>query len=101
MTGDGKIGLQVGNVVRLGAVRKVAGATADAGPAAVPAKPASDAVPVASLITLAAGIASQPAPIDGARVAAIRGAIANGSYRLDPAATARAMMQFHGRGADA
>jgi len=99
MTGDGKIGLQVGNVVRIGAVRKVAGATAEPGP--VPAKPASEAMPVASLITLAAGIASQPAPVDGARVAAIRGAIADGSYQLDPAATARAMMQFHGRGADA
>ena len=101
MTGDGKIGLQVGNVVRIGAVRKLAGATAEAGPAPAPTKPASEAVPVASLITLAAGIASQPAPIDGARVAAIRGAIANGSYELDPAATARAMLQFHGRGADA
>ena len=101
MTGDGKIGLQVGNVVRLGAVRKLAGATAE--PAQTPEQPrtANEAVPVASLITLAADIASQPAPVDGARVAAIRGAIANGSYQLDPAATARAMLQFHGRGADA
>ncbi|QNO28137.1 flagellar biosynthesis anti-sigma factor FlgM [Sphingopyxis sp. OPL5] len=101
MTGDGKIGLQVGNVVRIGAVRKIAGATAE--PAPTPAQPraASEPVPVASLIGLAADIASQPAPVDGARVAAIRGAIAGGSYLLDPAATARAMMQFHGRGADA
>jgi negative regulator of flagellin synthesis FlgM len=101
MTGDGKIGLQVGNVVRIGAVRKVAGATTEPTPTPAQAKPAGEAVPVASLITLAAGIASQPAPIDGARVAAIRSAIAGGSYQLDPAATARAMMQFHGRGADA
>ena len=101
MTGDGKIGLQVGNVVRIGAVRKIAGATAEASPTPAKAKMPTEPVPVASLISLAADIASQPAPIDGARVAAIRGAIAGGSYVLDPAATARAMMQFHGRGADA
>ncbi|WP_260580419.1 flagellar biosynthesis anti-sigma factor FlgM [Sphingopyxis sp. PET50] len=101
MTGDGKIGLQVGNVVRIGAVRKLAGAAAESAPTSAPARPAAEAVPVASLITLAAGIAGQPVPVDGARVAALRGAIADGSYRLDPAATARAMLQFHGRGTDA
>jgi negative regulator of flagellin synthesis FlgM len=101
MTGDGKIGLQVGNVVRIGAVRRIAGATAEPAPTPAPRRPASEPVPVASLITLAAGIAGQPAPVDSARVAAIRGAIADGSYVLDPAATARAMLQFHGRGADA
>lgn len=101
MTGDGKIGLQVGNVVRIGAVRQIAGATAEPVPTPAQRRTASEPVPVASLITLAAGIASQPAPVDGARVAAIRSAIADGSYVLDPAATARAMLQFHGRGADA
>ena len=101
MTGDGKIGLQVGNVVRVGAVRKIAGATAEAAPAPAKAKLPTEPVATASLISLATDIASQPAPVDGARVAAIRSAIADGSYQLDPAATARAMMQFHGRGAEA
>jgi negative regulator of flagellin synthesis FlgM len=101
MTGDGKIGLQVGNVVRIGAVRKVAGATAEASPTPARTKLPTEAVATASLIGLAADIASQPAPVDGARVAALRSAIADGSYVLDPAATARAMLQFHGRGASA
>lgn len=100
MSGDGKIGMQVGNVVRIGAVRKPAGSTAESAPTSAPAKRAQDAV-VASLISLATEIADQPVPIDGSRVAAIRSAIASGSYELNPAATARAMLQFHARGADA
>lgn len=100
MTGDGKIGLQVGNVVRLGAIRKLASATTEEKPAPTP-RPAQDVAASTSLITLAAEIASQPVPVDHGRVAAIREAIAGGSYRLDPAATARAMLQFHGRGANA
>lgn len=100
MTGDGKIGLQVGNVVRLAAVRKLASATTEDKAAPMP-RPAQDVAATASLITLAADIAGQPVPVDHGRVAAIRSAIAGGSYRLDPAATARAMVQFHAGGADA
>jgi negative regulator of flagellin synthesis FlgM len=100
MTGDGKIGLQVGNVVRLGAVRKLASATTEEKAATMP-RPTQDAAASASLITLAADIAKQPVPVDHGRVAAIREAIAGGSYRLDPAATARAMLQFHAGSADA
>ncbi|APZ98638.1 flagellar biosynthesis anti-sigma factor FlgM [Sphingopyxis sp. QXT-31] len=99
MTGDGKIGLQVGNVVRLGAVRKLTSATTEEKPALPASRPMQDVAASASLITLAADIAKQPVPVDHGRVAAIREAIAGGSYRLDPAATARAMLQFHGPGA--
>lgn len=101
MTGHGKIGPQVGNVVRVGAVRRIADVAAETAPAPTPSKAVGAAAPVTSLLALADDLAAQPAPVDDARVAAIRGAIASGSYSLDPAATARAMMQFHGRGADA
>ncbi|UNU43139.1 flagellar biosynthesis anti-sigma factor FlgM [Sphingopyxis sp. YF1] len=97
MTGDGKIGLQVSNVVRIGAVRRLSGHAAGPAPAPAQAKPA-DPVAAASLIGLASDIASQPAPVDGARVAAIRSAIAEGRYQLDPGATARAMLQHYSGG---
>ena len=98
MTGDGKIGLQVSNVVRIGAVRRLSGHATEAAPAPLPAKPA-DPVAAAGLIGLAADIASQPTPVDGARVAAIRSAIAEGRYQLDPGATARAMLDHYTGGA--
>lgn len=100
MTGDGKIGLQVGNVVRIGAVRRVAGATAEPAQTPAQAKATATPVPVARLIGIAADIASQPAPVDGARVAALRSAIAEGRYQLQPDATARAMLQHYAGGAD-
>ena len=40
----------------------------------------------------AALLAAEGAPIDGAKVAALRGAIADGSYRIDPRAIADKMI---------
>ena len=96
MSGDSKIGI-VGGIVRTAPVRKLA---ASAGASAQPAAPraaASDAMPAAGLIRLASDLAAQPAPIDGARVAALRGEIAEGRYAVDPAKIAGAMID-HLRG---
>lgn len=68
--------------------------------------PAAGAMPVSPIVPRFAGKA-EPAPpveaspsvaadagppIDGAKVEAIRAGLADGSYRLDPAATAKAML---------
>ena len=42
--------------------------------------------------SVAAGLASQGAPVDTSRVAALRGAIADGSYTVDSARIADAMI---------
>lgn len=103
MSDDGKIGLQVSRVVRISAARKPD--SASSAPTPTPARIqtmfGNDSVPHSQLIGLANTIAGQPAPIDDGRVEAIRSAVANGSYRLDAAATARAMVEFHAGGADA
>lgn len=95
MSGDSKIGLQVGGVVRAGAMRKLAGDCAAPLRAAAPVPPAGDPEPVARLIGLTHAIADQGPPVDTARVASLRSAIAAGTYRIDPGATARAMLDFH------
>ena len=53
----------------------------------------------ARLTRLASSLADQAPPVDVARVAALRTAIAGGSYGVHPAIVASAMLDFHG-GAD-
>lgn len=94
MSGDSKIG-QVGGIVRTGALRSVAsGSTA---PTRAPAKlqAAQDSLPAARLIRLASGLADQAPPVDVARVATLRNAIASGGYGVHPAVIASAMLDFH------
>lgn len=93
MSGDSKIGLQVGGVSRIAPVRKIAGSTAAASSAATPRAATSNPLPVASLIRMAGELADQPVPVDGARVAALRSAIADGSYTANPAKIATSMLQ--------
>lgn len=59
--------------------------------AAAPHVPTTDADPVFQVPKLLGSIAAQPAPLDLSRIATVRAAIADGSYRLDPAATADAI----------
>lgn len=104
MSGDSKIG-PVGGIARIGPPRRVASeATASAhAPAQVrPAqvRPAQDNLPAARLTRLANNLADQSPPVDVARVAALRTAIANGNYGVHPAIIASAMLDFHGRGAE-
>jgi negative regulator of flagellin synthesis FlgM len=47
------------------------------------------------LVTLAADLARQGPPVDYARIAQIRQAIAEGSYKIDPAKIAAAIVTFH------
>lgn len=96
MSGDSKIGLQaVGGIVRTGAMRKIASDAAVPASAPVRLHAAQDPLPVARLIGFAGELAGQGPTVDVPRVAALRNAIANGSYAADPAVVAKAMLQFH------
>lgn len=99
MSGDSKIG-QIGSVARTGALRRVAGAST--APMQAPAKlqAAQDSLPAARLTRLAGSLADQAPPVDVARVAALRSAIAGGSYGVHPAIIASAMLDFHNGGAE-
>ena len=97
MSGDSKIG-PVGGIARTGPLRRVANEAAASAPAQVGAT--RDTMPIASLSRLSGTLADQPPPIDVARVAALRTAIAGGSYGVHPAIIASAMLDFHGRGTD-
>ena len=99
MSGDSKIG-PVGGIARTGPPRRVASeATASARPPAQ-VQPAQDNLPAARLTRLSTSLADQPPPVDVARVAALRTAIAGGNYGVHPAIIASAMLDFHGRGAE-
>lgn len=94
MSGDSKIGVQaMGGIVRTGATRKIASESAAAARPAVRVA-AQEPMPVARLITWAGELAEQGPTIDVSRVAALRTAIAGGSYAPDSAAIAKAMLAF-------
>lgn len=96
MSGDSKIGLPaVGGIVRAAAPRRIAGEAAV--PAGTPARAAAapDALPVARLINLATDLAAQGPPVDVARVATLRNAIASGQYGVHSSVIAGAMVDFH------
>ena len=100
MSGDSsKIG-PVGGIARTTPLRSVASETA-AQPARAPEqlRTVPDSLPAARLIRLTSSLATQAPPIDVARVAALRTAIANGSYGVHPAIIASAMIDFHTGGA--
>lgn len=100
MSGDSKIGLQVGGIVRTGPLRKAAGSLS--APATVPpqTRGAADMLPSARLIGIANALAEQAAPVDASHVGALRSAIAAGDYAVDPALIARGMLRFHQSGGD-
>lgn len=101
MSGDGsKIG-PVGGIVRPTPLRSVASETA-AQSARAPAQLAAvpDSLPAARLIRLAGSLATQTPPVDVARVASLRTAIANGNYGVHPAIIASAMIDYHTGGAE-
>ncbi|SKB41992.1 flagellar biosynthesis anti-sigma factor FlgM [Sphingopyxis flava] len=95
MAGDSKIGPQVAGVMRPAAMRKIGAGSASAARAAAVTSPVSEAEPAGQLISLTRAIAEDGPPVDTARVANLRAAIATGSYRVDADATARAMLAFH------
>ncbi len=98
MAGDDKLVLQVGGVTRATPVRRTAsGSIASANPHTT-AQPAPTAVPVARLISLANEMAAQEPPVDYARIASLRAAIASGEYSVDPVAIAKSMALFHSTG---
>lgn len=99
MSGDSKIG-PVGGIVRTNPLRSAA--SGSAAPTRAPAQlvGAQDSLPTARLTRLAANLAHEAPPVDVARVAALRNAIANGSYGVHPAIVASAMLDFHGIGAE-
>lgn len=99
MSGDSKIG-PVGGIGRTGPLRRVDSETVAAMRAPPKLQPTQDNLPTARLTRLASGLADQAPPVDVARVASLRTAIANGSYGVHPAIIASAMLDFHSRGAE-
>ena len=101
MSGDSKIG-PVGGIARTTPLRSVAGGSAAPmqAPAQLHAAAAPDSLPAARLIRVASGLADQAPPVDVARVAALRSAIASGSYGVHPAIIASAMIDFRAGGAE-
>ncbi len=95
MSGDSKIG-PVGGIVRAGPLRRVGSESVASMRAPTQLQPAQDSLPTARLTRLANGLADQSPPVDVARVAALRSAIATGSYGVHPAIIASAMLDFHG-----
>lgn len=98
MSGDSKIG-PVGGIGRAGPLRRVA---SEATPmrATAQLQPAQESMPTARLSRLSAALAGQPPPVDIARVATLRTAIANGGYGVHSAIVASAMIDFHSRGTE-
>jgi negative regulator of flagellin synthesis FlgM len=99
MSGDSKIG-PVGAVGRAVPLRRVASESVAAMRTSAQLQPAQENLPTAKLTRLAGSLADQAPPVDVARVASLRTAIANGSYSVHPAIIASAMLDFHGRGAE-
>lgn len=99
MSGDSKIG-PVGATGRAVPLRRVASENVAAMRTPAQLQPAQENLPAAKLTRLASSLADQAPPVDVARVAALRTAIANGSYGVHPAIIASAMLDFHGRGAE-
>lgn len=101
MSGDSsKIG-PVGGIVRTTPLRSIASdtaATAMRAPTQLAAAP--DSLPAARLIRLAGSLANQAPPVDVARVASLRTAIASGNYGVHPAIIASAMIDFHTGGVE-
>ncbi|MCW5645784.1 MAG: flagellar biosynthesis anti-sigma factor FlgM [Sphingopyxis sp.] len=102
MSGDSsKIG-PVGGIVRAAPLRSVTrDAAAPQTHAAKQLSPAAtDSLPAARLIRMSASLATEAPPVDVARVALLRNAIANGSYGVHPAIIASAMIDFHTGGVE-
>lgn len=99
MSGDSKIG-PIGGIVRTSPLRGAAGSMAASARAAAPVQATQDNVPAGRLTRLAGSLASESPPVDVARVASLRSAIASGNYGVHPAIIASAMLDFHGRGAE-
>jgi len=94
MSGDSKIGA-VGGIGRTGPLRKVASDATASLSAAPQIQPAQDNLPTARLSRLAGSLADMSPPVDVARVATLRAAIASGGYGVHPAIIASAMLDFH------
>ncbi|MDO9488490.1 MAG: flagellar biosynthesis anti-sigma factor FlgM [Sphingomonadaceae bacterium] len=65
-----------------------------AGSAAKPASAGGAPAQVGAPVSPAADMAAQGAPVDGAKIAAIKAAIAEGRYPVDPTKIADAMIKF-------
>jgi len=59
-----------------------------------PAASTRSGLPMTRLLDLAADLARAEPPVDYARIAQVRRAIADGAYQIDSAALAKAMIRF-------
>lgn len=100
MSDDSKFGMQVGGVARTAPVRRVSGSPMAPNRSGSTAATPTESLSVARLIRLSADLSTQPAPVDTARVASLRAAIAEGRYAPEPAIIARAMVAYGQGSAD-
>lgn len=81
----------IGNKASVVALRRIAPAAPVSNAAPAHAVNGEAATLVSTAATLASRLAAQP-PVDSAKVSALRRAMAEGSYALDPAAAAARML---------
>jgi negative regulator of flagellin synthesis FlgM len=98
MSGDNRIGTNaISGIARAQAARRMADDGSTRITATAPTASGYDSAPVASLISTARAIADQGPPVDMDRIASLKSAIADGSYRIDANQIASSMMTFFGR----
>lgn len=72
----------------------IARATAATPTQQAPKAPAAPSPSLSRLVSLANELSSAPAPVDYAKIAQVRRAIADGSYQLDPDALAKSIVAY-------
>lgn len=83
--------IAAGTAGKADTARATAATTTQQTPAPAPAAPSPS---LSRLVSLANQLSSAPAPVDYAKIAQVRRAIADGSYQVDPDALAKSIVAY-------
>lgn len=83
--------IAAGSAGKADTARATAATPVQQAPAPAPAAPSPS---LSRLVSLANELSSAPAPVDYAKIAQVRRAIADGSYKLDPDALAKSIVAY-------
>jgi negative regulator of flagellin synthesis FlgM len=83
--------IAAGSAGKADTARATAATPVQQAPAPVPAGPSPS---LSRLVSLANELSSAPAPVDYAKIAQVRRAIADGSFKLDPDALAKSIVAY-------